>query len=346
MCAWWCWTRLQVHVVELERVLGGQVLRVQVVRHDLRVDVEQPAEVLDALGERAQRLGVLQVPDVVRDEGVPPPGQAERVLQLGAAGQHRPREPGCDGERLGDVAAGAAEQHRAAAERPGHRVVGPDVDGPVVGQERVGDALQRLPGLVVAVDDRLVGDVSAGQDDRAGHGLRAAGGAAACTGSMTPSWRLPGAVAGATAVPGSARQQHDRAGRAGQQGRGRGVDLGQFRGRGQVGGHDRERLVLAVLARAQRGHRLLAGGVGGQVVAAQALDGEDLAAAEEFGGRLERVLCCRRPGPAGGRRPGSRWAGRGSGGRRGRGTRPRTARTSRTAPSWSAAGRRARRGRW
>jgi len=42
--------------------LGGQVLRVQVVRHDLRVDVEQPAEVLDALGERAQRLGVLQVP--------------------------------------------------------------------------------------------------------------------------------------------------------------------------------------------------------------------------------------------------------------------------------------------
>src|SRR5207342_2028870 len=154
--------------VQLERVLGGQVLRVQVVRHDLRVDVEQPAEVLDALGERAQRLGVLQVPDVLRDKGVAPPGQAERVLQLGSAGQHGPREPGGDGEGLGDVAAGAAEQHRAAAEAPGHRVVGPDVDGPVVGQERVGDALQRVPGFVVAVDDRLVGDVSAGQNHRTG----------------------------------------------------------------------------------------------------------------------------------------------------------------------------------
>src|SRR5262249_7632514 len=157
--------------VRLERVLGGQVLRVQVVRHDLGVDVEQPAEVLDALGEGAQRLGVLQVPDVRRDEGVAPSGQAERVLQLGTAGQHGAREPGGDGEGLGHVAAGAAEQHRAAAEAPGHRVVGPDVDGPVVGQERVGDVLQRVPGLVVTVDDRLVGDVSAGQYDWAGHGF-------------------------------------------------------------------------------------------------------------------------------------------------------------------------------
>jgi hypothetical protein len=59
---------VQVHAVEVERVLGGQVLRVQVVGHDLRVDVEQPAEVLDALGKGAQGLGVLQVTDVVREE--------------------------------------------------------------------------------------------------------------------------------------------------------------------------------------------------------------------------------------------------------------------------------------
>ena len=81
-----------VGVGEFQRVLGGQVLRVQVVRDHLRLDAEQPAEVRDALGERAQRLGVLQVPDVVRDEGVPPLGQAERVLELGAAGQHGARE--------------------------------------------------------------------------------------------------------------------------------------------------------------------------------------------------------------------------------------------------------------
>src|SRR5260370_894802 len=116
-------------VGQLEGVLGGQVLRVQVVRHHLRVDVEQPAEVLDALGERAQRLGVLQVPDVVRDEGVVTPGQAERVLELGAAGQHAALEAGFGGDRLRDVAAGTADEHGAAAGGPGHRAGGPDVDG-------------------------------------------------------------------------------------------------------------------------------------------------------------------------------------------------------------------------
>ena len=142
--------------------------------------------------------------------------------------------------------------------------------------------------FVVAVDDRLVGDVSAGQDDRPGYGgeqqvvqRRVRQHDAELAVARRGGVRDGGAAA--------AGQQHDRAGRAGQQGRGRVVDLGQLPRRGQVGGHDRERLVLAVLARPQRGDGLLAGGVGGQVVAAQALDGEDPAAAEEFGGRLERV---------------------------------------------------------
>ena len=130
---------LQVDSVELDGVLGGQVLGVQVVRHDPRVDVEQPAEVLDALGERAQGLGVLQVPDVVGDEGVTVPGQAERVLKLGAAGQHGPGEAAAYRDGFGHVAAGAPEQHRPPADGAGDRVVGPDVDGPVVDQERVRD---------------------------------------------------------------------------------------------------------------------------------------------------------------------------------------------------------------
>jgi len=41
------------------RVAGRQVIGMQVVRDDLRLDAEQPLEVLDPLGERAQRLGVL-----------------------------------------------------------------------------------------------------------------------------------------------------------------------------------------------------------------------------------------------------------------------------------------------
>ncbi len=97
--------------------------------------------------------------------------QAERVLQLRAAGEHRAgeaRERGTahrDGFR--HVAARPPDQHRAATDGAGHGVVGPDVDGPVVGEERVGDTAQPVKRVLVAVGDRLVGDVSAGQHQRA-----------------------------------------------------------------------------------------------------------------------------------------------------------------------------------
>ena len=57
----------QLDVVALERVLGRQVLGMQVVGDDLRLDREQPLEVLDPLEEGAQRLVVLEVADVVAD---------------------------------------------------------------------------------------------------------------------------------------------------------------------------------------------------------------------------------------------------------------------------------------
>ena len=55
----------QVHAVALERVLRCQVLGVEVVRHDRRLDGEEPLEVLDSLLDGQQRLSVLEVPDVV-----------------------------------------------------------------------------------------------------------------------------------------------------------------------------------------------------------------------------------------------------------------------------------------
>jgi hypothetical protein len=52
----------KIPVCKIHRVLGGQVLGMQVVGDHLGRYVEQPPEVLDPLGERAQRLDVLQVP--------------------------------------------------------------------------------------------------------------------------------------------------------------------------------------------------------------------------------------------------------------------------------------------
>ena len=96
--------------VQLERVLGRQVLRMEVVRDDLGGDVEQPAEVRDALGEGAQGLEILQVADVLREKGVAPAHQAEGVLQLAAARQDGPRRRPRQEQRLRRVAAGAPDQ--------------------------------------------------------------------------------------------------------------------------------------------------------------------------------------------------------------------------------------------
>jgi hypothetical protein len=257
----------QVHVGQVERVLGGQVLRMQVMGHDLRVDVEQPAEMLDALGERAQGLGVLQVPDVVGDKGVAILGQAERVLQFGPAGQHGTGEPAGHRDGFGDIAAGPPDEHRPATEHPGDGVIRPDVNGPVVGEERVRDPAEPGQHLVIVVDDRLVGAVPAGQHDRTGGGLE-----------QQVVQRSVGQHDAERAVPGGGRrgdagarapgEQHDGTAGTGQQGRRYRVDLAQPPHRGQVRGQDRERLVLAVLACPQLRDGLLVGRVRREVITA------------------------------------------------------------------------------
>ena len=69
-------------------------------------------------------------------------------------------------ERLRGVAARAPHGIGGPRTDAHHRVVGADVDRAVVDQERVGDAGEPLAGVVVAVGDRLVGDVAAGQHER------------------------------------------------------------------------------------------------------------------------------------------------------------------------------------
>ena len=119
------------------------------------------------------------------------------------------------------------------------------------------------------------------------------------------------------------------------------------------GDHQRERLVLAVLARAQRGDGRLVVGAAGEVKAADALDRHDRAGAQRRGRGRDRVG---RRGAGRGRRrgraaaraartPGRRSARRGSGGRAGPRTPPGRPRTSRSRPSSCARGRRARRAR-
>ena len=107
----------ELHLVELQRVLGRQVVGMQIVRDHLRRHGEHPLEVTDPLQIRRQRRQVLQITDVMTDPRPIASGDAERRLLLGPAGEQRPRRRDRQRQRLGHVAAGAAQHQRAARGR-------------------------------------------------------------------------------------------------------------------------------------------------------------------------------------------------------------------------------------
>jgi len=170
-------------------------------------------------------------------------------------------------------------------------VLATPVNGAVVGEELVGDTAEARACLGVVDGDRLVRAVPARHHERElGVGEKevvergvgehhAELGRAGCDRRGNRSAGAPG-------------QQHDRTlARAQERGRRR-RELDERLGRRR---HQGERLVLAVLAAPEPRHRLLVGRVAGEVVAAEALHGEDRAAPEERHGLVERQ---RKPRPA------------------------------------------------
>ena len=187
MCAWWCWTPTSsrsVSVGEVERVLGRQVVRVQVVRDQLGLDVEQAPEVLDALGERPQRRRRSPGRRCAgrRTRGRPWPGRrcsSARRRRRAPAARSRCAQPDGSGAYPRDL--------RSTDSRPRNgRTTESSVRMWIARswtQEGVGDAGQPVERVVVVVGDRLVADVAAGQARSGGRSRGAAGGAAACTGA-------------------------------------------------------------------------------------------------------------------------------------------------------------------
>ena len=215
----------------------------------------------------------------------------------------------------------------------------------VVEQEQVGDPAEALERVLVAVGDRLVGDVAAGHHERLAR-VRQQQVVKRRVGQHHAEVRRQRRRGVRHRRVRPAAHEHDRPLRGGEQRLVLGRGLGEPPRRVEVAHHQRERLLLAVLARAQPRDGRLVVGPAGEVEAADALDRDDRAGAQRLGHRTRSgsPLAAHRAAAAA-RSRGRRWAGRGSGGRRGPRTRRGRRRTSRSPPSWSAAGRRGRRAR-
>ena len=347
--AWWCWTAMR-------RSGGCWAIAYFVDRYSgwrswttiSGSRARSRAEVGEAVGERPVRGQVLEVAVVRCDVGPPAAGEGERVLQLGADRQQRPRGRDRQRERLGRVPPAAPDDRRPSGDDPRDRVVVAGPDLPVVDEERVGEAGEALRGVGIVGGQRLVGEVARGEDEGPPDGLEEEM-VERGVGQEDPEAGVPGRNRRGQArlAPAAGDEEDDRAFRAVQQASLDGADTGErLRGR-HVGDHDRERLGPATLAVAQRSDGRLVGGVAGEVIAAEALHGDD---SSRRGGRRPRRRGRRRRGPwrrprpwagrrDGGRRRGRRRARRGSGGLRGPCTRRRRTGRGGTAASWSGRGR-------
>ena len=180
-------------------------------------------------------------------------------------------------------------------------------------QEGVGDPAEPRPRLVVVDGDRLVGEVAAGQHERAVGPVREQVVQGRVREQDTEPRRARRDRLGDRG-PVTAVQEHDRPRRRSKQ---RPLLLGDLAERLRRGRHQRERLRLAALARAKRRDRGLVARIAREVKAAQALDRDD---------RLPRGAWTRsstgidRRGPHTGQALGSAWKRRSAGSRTRAGT--------------------------
>ena len=272
-----------------------------------------------------------------------PLGQAERVLQLGAAGEQRRRRAAGQRQARGHVTARAAQRTRCARVRRHRRRRTTESSvrvwiGRSWSRNRSASAAEPLERVVVAVGDRLVGDVPARHHERrAGVGeqqvmqrrVRAASRRARAH---------PGATEAATGAPGRARREHDRPLRPATAAR---APLRPASPERPAASTDAAISANGLSSRCLRARSAatapLVVGPAGEMEAADALDGDDPPVAQRPRGRLHEVSRAagrdrrRRRGRAArptARIPGRRSAGRGSAGRRGPRTPPGSARTS------------------
>src|SRR5208337_1947437 len=68
---------------------GRKVIRMQIVSNGQRRNLQNALQVFDGLFEEAVAFCVPEVPDMLREKGVPALGQADSVLRLAADGQYR-----------------------------------------------------------------------------------------------------------------------------------------------------------------------------------------------------------------------------------------------------------------
>ncbi len=152
------WTRPSV----LRAYRGRLIIGMQIVDQELRPQVEKSLIMRDRLGVGAEGLVVIEIADVMAEEGMTSPAHRERRLQLATQGQRRPAALDRQRNRSWRIAPRAANRQLNPGDDPRHRVVASQVNRPVMHEEEIGDACQAFERIAILIGDRLVGSIAAG----------------------------------------------------------------------------------------------------------------------------------------------------------------------------------------
>ena len=90
---------------------------------------------------------MVEIAEMVADEGVPIPAQGERSLQLAADGQDRRRTGHRQRDRRRRIAARATHDPRRTVNHPRHRIVDPARNVAIVHQKDIGDTAEPRAGV-------------------------------------------------------------------------------------------------------------------------------------------------------------------------------------------------------
>ena len=112
----------------------------QVVRDEFRTDREELLIMADGVDVGPVRLVVVEVADVMAEEGMAAPSEGEGRLLLSAERQRRPPAGHGTLQRPRGVAPGATDRQLRPGDHARHRVVAAEPDRSVVRQETIGDA--------------------------------------------------------------------------------------------------------------------------------------------------------------------------------------------------------------
>jgi len=261
----------------LLRPAGGEIAGVQIVDDDLRFDFEGVREVSKGMLEELEASRVLQISEMLALVGKSATSEGEDVFQMAPYSEHgRSIQRQWDGQR--DVSSGATNELRRFVDDSGHGVIAALQNLAIVHQECVRDIAETGPRFLVVDGNGLFAKVRGGHDKSLDAGIG-------------EKQMLERSIREVDTQPGDSRRNGrcDAIGRSGlreDDGTCRSLQQGFFSGgqlterlcRGKITDHHGERLAIAMLPLSQPRDGGFAGCVDGKMEAADALDGEDVAA--------------------------------------------------------------------